>query len=555
MGRSKYLNMIKFYVEKFDGKINFGLWQIQVQDILTQGGLRKALKGKPIPKTPVESIAAQKADDDKKDDWEDLNSRDASGIRFCLTKNVLPNVAREKTVKSLWEKLESLYQIKSLSNRLYPKERLHTLKMNEGTTVGDHLGSLNGIASELELMGVKVEDEDMALQLIWSLPSTFKHLQPSLMYGKESLSFEEVTSTPRSEKRRLKDSESLGKNSVMVVSGKRSFNRFIKGTCWCFGQSGHYRSDCKARKGIGASSTRGFESDTNKLATVTSNDGDQALLMVATDCSRHDREWVFDSGAIIHSWFFKFLLNCIVLSHCDLPPRFPSRLCPRHAICLYSRIYSKFCGRTEVMAIRHSSTDVTVYVNKAEGDIEFFIFDKILSSGALPFKIGKTYSSHISGDYSVNENERPREGAVHLWRIPQLLGIQLQCRDSMATPIFLYFGLKEFGGYKRTNNDQLSMNVVKNMIEEVVLQRRFKYLPHVSSEDMKAGFYDKLESELQGLPNTYYVGRLMVFELIERNSSYAMAFVVKHFMSDNALPAYPHIKVNYNLSMFSANII
>ncbi|KAF6148206.1 hypothetical protein GIB67_011981, partial [Kingdonia uniflora] len=61
--------------------------------------------------------------------------------------------------------------------------------------------------------------------------------------------------------------------------------------------------------------------------------------------------------------------------------------------------------------------------------------------------------------------------------------------------------------------------------------------------NMKAGFYDKLESKLQGLPNTYYVGRLMAFELTERNSSYAMALVVKHFVSDNALPAYPHVKL------------
>ncbi|KAF6149224.1 hypothetical protein GIB67_026080, partial [Kingdonia uniflora] len=179
MGISKYSNAIRLDVEKFDGKINFGLWQIQVQDILIQGGLRKALKGKPIPKTPVKGITAQKADEDEEEDWEDLDSRAASGIRLCLAKNILANVAGEKSAKGLWEKLESLYQTKSLSNCLYLKERLHTLKMNEGTSVGDHLGSLNGIVSELESIGVKVEDEDKALQVIWSLPSSFKHLQPT----------------------------------------------------------------------------------------------------------------------------------------------------------------------------------------------------------------------------------------------------------------------------------------------------------------------------------------------------------------------------------------
>ncbi|KAF6151451.1 hypothetical protein GIB67_016263 [Kingdonia uniflora] len=117
--------------------------------------LRKTVKGRPIPKTSIEGIVAQKADDDE-EDYEDLDSRAASGIRLCLAKNVLANVVREKTVNGLWERLESLYQMKSLLNRLYLKERLHTLWIDEGTSVGDHLGSLNGIVSELESIRVKV---------------------------------------------------------------------------------------------------------------------------------------------------------------------------------------------------------------------------------------------------------------------------------------------------------------------------------------------------------------------------------------------------------------
>lgn len=48
---------------------------------------------------------------------------------------------------------------------------------------------------------------------------------------------------------------------------------------------------------------------------------------------------------------------------------------------------------------------------------------------------------------------------------------------------------------------------------------------------MKNGFYERIECELQGLRNTYYVGGLIAFELTERNSSYAMALVYNHFAS------------------------
>jgi hypothetical protein len=54
------------------------------------------------------------------------------------------------------------------------------------------------------------------------------------------------------------------------------------------------------------------------------------------------------------------------------------------------------------------------------------------------------------------------------------------------------------------------------------------YFPHVSSQDMQEGFYDRLE-ELQGKQNTYYVGGLMNFELVETIVEYSKALVEKNF--------------------------
>lgn len=53
---------------------------------------------------------------------------------------------------------------------------------------------LNGIISELEVIEVKIEDEYKALRLILSLPTFYEHMKPILMYGKETLSFADVTS-------------------------------------------------------------------------------------------------------------------------------------------------------------------------------------------------------------------------------------------------------------------------------------------------------------------------------------------------------------------------
>ena len=39
---SKFTTRVRFDMDKFDRIIDFGLWQVQVKDVLTQIGLRKA---------------------------------------------------------------------------------------------------------------------------------------------------------------------------------------------------------------------------------------------------------------------------------------------------------------------------------------------------------------------------------------------------------------------------------------------------------------------------------------------------------------------------------
>ena len=40
------------------------------------------------------------------------------------------------------------------------------LHMTEGMKISDHLGVLNGVVSELESIGVKIDEEDKGLRLI-----------------------------------------------------------------------------------------------------------------------------------------------------------------------------------------------------------------------------------------------------------------------------------------------------------------------------------------------------------------------------------------------------
>ena len=99
-------------------------------------------------------------------------------IRLCLEKNILANVSGISIAKGFWEKLKQMYQEKSLPNLLYLKDQFHTLGMEEGMRISDHMSILNGIISDLEISRVVISNEDKALCLIWSLLTSYEHMKP-----------------------------------------------------------------------------------------------------------------------------------------------------------------------------------------------------------------------------------------------------------------------------------------------------------------------------------------------------------------------------------------
>ena len=70
-------------------------------------------------------------------------ARAHSAILLSLTDEVLREVIDETTAAGLWKKLEGKYQKKSLTNRLYQKQHLYTLRMTENMQVKDHLDNFN----------------------------------------------------------------------------------------------------------------------------------------------------------------------------------------------------------------------------------------------------------------------------------------------------------------------------------------------------------------------------------------------------------------------------
>ncbi|MBA0690649.1 hypothetical protein Goari_008311 [Gossypium aridum] len=252
----------------------------------------------------------------------------------------------------------------------------------------------------------------------------------------------------------------------------------------------------------------------------------------------------------------------------------------------------KVLCNTEVLAIRRndSADGVSINVKNIKGESEVMEFDKIIISGAFPFKNGKTYRSpasnhteHETQAMDLNDLEKELFSKVmtidYYTTVLKIKGLEdmpvgfyyfgeyMDDPASIGHPvamqrfyadsdIFLFWSYGNSLDIQGSTVCELAIKAVEPMggqVEQVVLQRRFKYFPHVSSQDMKNGFYERLESELQGKRNTYYVGGLMAFELTERNSSYAMALICKHFANNKSTPVFPYVKSLIPFQSYNGN--
>ena len=98
------------------------------------------------------------------------------------------HVIDEEFLVAIWLKLESRYISKSLMNKLYLKQWLYGLKMAEGLDLSQHINVLNQVIDDLKRVDMKFKDEDKALMLLNSFPTStmYENLVTTLTWGKET---------------------------------------------------------------------------------------------------------------------------------------------------------------------------------------------------------------------------------------------------------------------------------------------------------------------------------------------------------------------------------
>ena len=116
---------------------------------------------------------------------------------------------------------------KFMANKLYLKKRLYALLMEDNKHLKKQLDDFNRNILDLKSIDLKINDEDQVIILLSSIPKKFEHFVDTMLFGKGTLSMDEVKATLNSkENQRENDSKKEEIAKGFVVSNKNQKKDF-----------------------------------------------------------------------------------------------------------------------------------------------------------------------------------------------------------------------------------------------------------------------------------------------------------------------------------------
>ena len=181
-------------------------------------------------------------------------NRALSLICLAISPDLKIYVRSAKSAKEAWESLNKHFEEKTLSKKIMYRRKLYELKMDESTTMIEHVNKMKTIAEHLEALDDAVQEKDIVMILLSSLPPDYNNLITTLETLKEeNLGWDYVRDRLLTEFERRKGPRREPQNEALFVGGNPKGNNFSRNNksrfpCHYCGEVGHFVRECENKK-------------------------------------------------------------------------------------------------------------------------------------------------------------------------------------------------------------------------------------------------------------------------------------------------------------------
>jgi hypothetical protein len=159
-----------------------------------------------------------------------------------------------------WERLREVHEGRGWATRIQLCRKLITAQMDTTKPLQNHINFVNELAKRLASIGSPVNEEDILLSLLASLPSSYENVVVALETHHTALTVDLVTTALLNEERRQIDyaERNIPSQTETAAYASQGRNRRIADrtakngdkpnlahiTCYMCGKKGHYQANC-----------------------------------------------------------------------------------------------------------------------------------------------------------------------------------------------------------------------------------------------------------------------------------------------------------------------